>query len=338
MVVSEAFGEGLYATRPTMLIRHVAHSMAGALRAAWVLIRERRSISAILLTYPSLVETAVLVPLAFVIKRPIITDFYISLFDTFAHDRGIRPPRHPISRALRSIDRWMLRSSTLVITDTPENNQRYAEMFNIPASKMLAVPVGYPPEFDEDLTHPPSRLGPTRVLFYGSFIPLHGAHRFVVASQHPALSNFDFTFIGTGQTRQQSELFVPESSNNIKFVDWLDKPALIKEIDNSHIVLGIAGTSEKAMSVIPNKVYQALARNRIVLTAQSPAIENSLGKAVITFDPANDDSIVSQLLHIRDNYEVSFQEMQAHRVAALLRCSDDTLGATLSARLPSVSP
>ena len=47
-------------------------------------------------------------------------------------------------------------------------------------------------------------------------------------------------------------------------VDWVDYADLVSWISRADLCLGIFGTSEKAASVIPNKVYQVVAAGRPV--------------------------------------------------------------------------
>ena len=64
-----------------------------------------------------------------------------------------------------------------------------------------------------------------------------------------------------------------EASSHITWHRWVDYAELSSLIGRADICLGIFGTSQKAASVIPNKVYQCLASGRHVVTRRSPAME-----------------------------------------------------------------
>ena len=65
----------------------------------------------------------------------------------------------------------------------------------------------------------------------------------------------------------------------LRWVDWVDYADLVSWISRADLCLGIFGTSEKAASVIPNKVYQVVAAGRPVVTRDSPAIRELLEHA-----------------------------------------------------------
>jgi glycosyltransferase involved in cell wall biosynthesis len=64
--------------------------------------------------------------------------------------------------------------------------------------------------------------------------------------------------------------------SRIEFVGLVSPPELRRLICDSDICLGIFGTSPKARRVIPNKVFDALACRRPVITADTPAVRECL--------------------------------------------------------------
>jgi glycosyltransferase involved in cell wall biosynthesis len=58
----------------------------------------------------------------------------------------------------------------------------------------------------------------------------------------------------------------------LRTLEWVDYDALIGYLHEADVCLGIFGTSDKAASVIPNKVFQILAAGKPLITRDSPAI------------------------------------------------------------------
>src|SRR5690606_15955019 len=100
---------------------------------------------------------------------------------------------------------------------------------------------------------------PLRVLFYGQFIPLHGVSTIIQAAAMLEQSSVEWTIIGRGQEAGKIRKMLREHPlQKLQWIDWVEYEELERYIRKCDICLGIFGTSEKAASVIPNKIYQAL--------------------------------------------------------------------------------
>ena len=74
---------------------------------------------------------------------------------------------------------------------------------------------------------------------------------------------------------------------------YSDLPALIARHD---VVLGIFGTTGKAGRVIPNKVYQAAAVGRAIVTADTPAARDALGDDAVLTPPGDAAALAAALV------------------------------------------
>jgi glycosyltransferase involved in cell wall biosynthesis len=151
------------------------------------------------------------------------------------------------------------------------------------------------------------RPGPTCVLFYGQFIPLHGIETIVRAAQvlESRGTALRWLLVGRGQESPAIDRLVDTlGARSIERVPWVEPEAIPSLIDGADICLGIFGTSEKARRVIPNKVFQVLARQKPLVTADTPAIRELLAthplvRLVPPGDPAALAAAVEELAATR---------------------------------------
>ena len=124
------------------------------------------------------------------------------------------------------------------------------------------------------------------MLFFGTFVPLQGTPTVAAAMGLVGDAPIDFTIVGRGQDRAAFDA----QARRARGREWstgsrtTSSPGLIADHD---VVLGVFGTTDKAARVIPNKVYQAAAVGRAIVTADTPAARDAFGDdAVLT--PAGD--------------------------------------------------
>ncbi len=227
------------------------------------------------------------VPLAWALARcggrALIFDPLVSRYETRVLDRGDAARKSAQAWHNRNIDAISMRLPDLVLADTGAHAAFYAQEFSIPSDKLRSLPVGFDDEvFAAAPPRPPG--GPAVVLFYGSFLPLHGVETIVEAARILACSPIRFEFVGAGQTRETAERLaagLPKGKAIFRPpVPQRELPGIIAAAD---IVLGVFGVTPKTAMVVPNKVYQALAVGRSVVTAASPAVREFFSEGIHLF-------------------------------------------------------
>ncbi len=199
--------------------------------------------------------------------RPVVFNPLVSLADTFVSDRRRFRPRSPGARVLEAIDKHALRAADLVVADTAENARHLAELAGLPADRVHVCFVGA-----EERVFAPgwAPQEPFTCLFVGKLIPLHGLETILAAAR--AAPELSFRVVGSGQL----EALLASRPGNVEWIRWVEYHRLPMELHRAGCALGIFGTSEKALRVIPNKAFQALACGTPLVTADTPAARELL--------------------------------------------------------------
>ena len=226
------------------------------------------------------------VPLARLIgrltSRRVVFDPLASRYETKILDWRRKPEGSPSAGWNKAIDRRAFRSSDLIIADTEAHKEYYCREFGIDPGRVAVIPVGFDDRvFSEDLAKigpgVPDGKAPFTVLFFGSFLPLHGVDAVVEAARFvsEADGSVVFRFIGSGQTLGLIRTLVEKYQlANVGFQGWLSQSELAERVaQNADICLGIFGRTEKADRVVPHKIFQSMALGKPVITARTPAIE-----------------------------------------------------------------
>ncbi|MBN2185774.1 MAG: glycosyltransferase [Candidatus Krumholzibacteriota bacterium] len=216
------------------------------------------------------------VPLAWILSRltakKLVFDPLVSRYETRVLDRGDTDQGSLDSWHNRNIDRVSMRMADLVLADTEAHRRFYSEEFGIDKRKIRTLYIGFDDEEFRsiDLYPVTDRF---RILFYGSYLPLHGVDVIVRAAKLLVKSPVSFTLIGSGQTYSVArELARDIPAETLVFREKVSSGKLGGLIAEHHLVLGIFGTTTKVDMVIPNKVFQGMATGRAVITADTPAI------------------------------------------------------------------
>lgn len=205
---------------------------------------------------------------------PVVFDPLISAYDKQVFERKKFSVESRKARKLLEWEQRLFAKADLVIADTWEHARYFTDVLQLDSKRIAVVPVGA----EEDLFQPalietPSEAVPP-VLFFGSFLNLQGPETIVQAARLYQGPPVVWKLIGEGplldSCRQQAA-----GLSSVEFYPWVRYEELPAEINRADILLGVFGTSEKAGRVIPNKVYQALACGKPLITRAAPAYPES---------------------------------------------------------------
>jgi glycosyltransferase involved in cell wall biosynthesis len=202
--------------------------------------------------------------------KKLVADAFISIYDTVVHDRGILLPQQLAACLLKAVEARGYGVADVLVADTEENVQHLEHMFSIRKGIVVAVPLSTD---EENFSPKPYHSGgeTCRVLFIGTFVPLHGVDFIVrAAEQLKTRRDIRFKLIGNGQTADTIDRYLKAKKVDIEWEKGWQTPAqLALEIEQADICLGIFGRGDKAQRVCPFKIYSYCAVGRAIITADT---------------------------------------------------------------------
>jgi hypothetical protein len=254
------------------------------------------------------------VPVAWLISRLVgsrlVVDGFVGRFETYVGDWQHVGEGSVKAKIYKIMDSLSVRLSDIFLIDTELRANHIRHRYRTDASgtnRILSLPVGSPKWAVPARARQRTADEPWRVLYYGNYIPLHGVEYVIHGVKWAeATAKVRLTMVGDGVHRPAVENLVKdlELGHAVSFIDPVPEEHLHTLIADHDLVLGIFGTSEKAASVIANKVWQGLSSGRPVLTRESAAlaeIRETAGPALIEVPPGDSQAIGAAIIHQIDS-------------------------------------
>ena len=253
-----------------------------------------------LVSYPGWFDVPFVKLVAFLKRRPVVFDIFISLYDTAIDDRRLAARGSAIARLARVVDRVSMRLAQRVIADCPAHARFHADLAGLPLDRFGVLYLGA----DESVFRPIEEVNVDNdlIVFYGTFVPLQGVEWIIRAAAALRSSRYRFRLIGSGQDKPAAlQLAESLDASNIEFVDFLPQPDLVRELAGAALCLGIFGTSDKADRVIPHKVFEALACGRPTLTGSTSAVTGVLSGQVAVCPTGDAPALAESIALLMEN-------------------------------------
>ena len=233
---------------------------------------------------------------------PLLVDPLISAYDKQIFEREKYPPASRAAQRLLAWERELLQRADLVLADTHGHADYFHDTLGVMRERLHVVPIGAEEALFAAKLKPPGT--PLEIFFYGSFIALQGPQIIIEAAkcyQGPAVR---WHLAGAGPLLDDCRRLA-EGHPDIVFEDWIPYPELPARIHRADLLLGIFGATAKASRVVPNKVYQALACGRPVVTMASPAYPAELREqrdcGILWVPPANPAALAKAVAQCAEN-------------------------------------
>lgn len=267
----------------------------------------------------------------FLTRKTIIFDAFASLYDSMVMDRKSVKAGGFVARYYWWLDKISMTLADIVLFDTNEHIDYASNEFGIKKQKFRRIFVGA----DTNIFYPIKKKNNSekfKVLFYGSFLPLHGIDYIVKAAKLlEKEKDIVFEIVGWGPEKEKIiELFNHLKPENLFFIGGLDKGLLREKIGEADLCLGIFGNTDKTKRVIPNKVYECIAMRRPVVTADTPAIRELFkDDELMLVKIADHVSLANAIMFLKNNSELANSIAQKGYQKFLKFATPDILGKQL---------
>ncbi len=261
-------------------------------------------------------------------RSPILFDAFVSNYDTLVSDRQSIKPNSVAAHFLRWLDQTACQIAKRVLLDTNAQIEYFIREFLLPESKFDRLPVGAV----DALFHPTpdiSHHSHLRILYYCTYLPLHGVPVIVEAAKRIIDLNYEMILIGSGPEFQKTYTLANQYNlTNITFKNAMPLEKLATEISQADICLGgHFGNTPKAGRTIPGKIYQFIATGKPVIATRTPANQELLVHLENAFlcTPGDPESLANAIRIVYQDESLRNRLAENGHRTYLTRCSEEIL-------------
>lgn len=225
-----------------------------------------------------------LIKVAAFFKKRIVTDFYISFYDSEVNDYKKIDKNSKQARKIREVDRFALEKSEIVIFLNETERDYFCKTLDIESSKLNAeiIPLCINPKPEAELNYFNGKSDVFNLCWVGTFIPLQGVEKIIETLKIIVETNslkVHLTIWGNSEEKSEPyKKMVRENglNNYVTFINkWESRDEWYEFIKkNCDLTLGIFGDSRKAKTVVANKVIDGIAFKTPTLTGESSGLYN----------------------------------------------------------------
>lgn len=187
--------------------------------------------------------------------KVLVTDFFISIYDTLVYDRKKVQAQSVLGKMLHWIDRLTISKSDYLVADTKAHGTYFAEEFGFSKDNIFTMYLNadrsvYYPRMQSKSVEFQDKF---HVLYFGSILPLQGVE-YVLQAANILKNKKNIQFTVIGPIRNKIEKPVLET---VSYIEWLSQKELADAISQADLCLAghFSADIKKAERTIPGKAY-----------------------------------------------------------------------------------
>ncbi len=239
-------------------------------------------------------------------RKPIVFDFYLSIFDMMCNDRKLYAPESLLGRITYWIEKTSLQKADYIIVDTYMLIHTLSQTYGIDNNKFVRVPLTINEQhvFPKDVA--PYKQNTFTVLYVGSYIPLHGTEVIIEAARILKERDEDIFFLMIGEGPDFDKChYLAQAYNlhNIEFKGFIPLEELNNYYNATDINLGLFNTGERANAVILNKTNDAFRVGKPHLTLETDAMKELFhdNENIFYVKDTQPQTLAQRLIELKNN-------------------------------------
>ena len=241
-------------------------------------------------------------------SKPIVFDFYLSIYDVMCNDRKLYKPDSLLGKLTFWIEKRSLEKADFIIVDTNELIKSLSQIYGVDKNKFVRVPLTIN---EENVVKKEVRRYSERftILYVGSYIPLHGVDVIIEAARILQERGDDslFLMIGAGPDYAKCRALVEKYQlNNIEFKGFMTLEELNYYYNAADINLGLFTLGERANSVVLNKTNDSFRVGKPHLTLATDAMREAFvdNEDIFFVQDIQPESLAERLMQIKQDPEL----------------------------------
>jgi glycosyltransferase involved in cell wall biosynthesis len=260
--------------------------------------------------------------------KPILFDMYITTYDTMVYDRA-KARAGSCKARLYGLSDWLsyLLSKHSVL-ETQSHIDFFCRVFKVSGKKLSRIFLAV----DDQVIYPRPQVKKSEhflVHFHGEYAPFHGIPYILRAAKLLEKQPVQFQIIGRGITYEADQrLAVELQLTNVHFYDTVPYEKLAEMMAAADICLGIFGDNDRVLRVTTNKVVEAIAMAKPLITAANEPVQELLthGQSAWLIERANPQALADAIAKLVQEAELRDRIAKGGYEVFKRHCTIDELG------------
>jgi glycosyltransferase involved in cell wall biosynthesis len=247
-------------------------------------------------------------------KKDTIGEFYISMFDTFINDRKTVDAKSYRAKVLLKADQNFMDICDQVVFLNASERAYYLKLIDRQSAvdKTTLIPLATDHKDKACLPYANSQTEILTLCWWGTFIPLHGLEKIIETAKFLKERNLNFKLYLFGTSEEKSLPYKKKifdmGLEKFVFIDnektFADKSLDRFLVTHCDIAFGNFGDSEKAKTVMVNKVVESASLGLPVISQKTLALaEYFKDNESIYFCESEPEKIVQKIIELSKNRE-----------------------------------